>query len=76
MPNDAVQNLRIPGFSKPESVVHDTKQDVYFVSNVGAKSPSALDGDGFISRAGLRAQPFRQSTSRTNCKANLRDPCS
>jgi sugar lactone lactonase YvrE len=46
MPNDdAVQPLRIPGFTKPESVVHDTTQDVYFVSNVGAKK-----GEGFISR--------------------------
>jgi sugar lactone lactonase YvrE len=40
----------IPGFTKPESVVHDTAQDVYFVSNVGAGSPSALDKNGFISR--------------------------
>jgi sugar lactone lactonase YvrE len=51
MPNDdAIQTLRISGFSKPESVVHDSTQDVYFVSNVGPKGPATLDGDGFISR--------------------------
>jgi hypothetical protein len=48
MPND--DEILIPGFTKPESVVHDTAQDVYFVSNVGAGSPSALDKNGFISR--------------------------
>ncbi|HEX6252330.1 MAG TPA: SMP-30/gluconolactonase/LRE family protein [Gemmatimonadaceae bacterium] len=39
----------IAGFSTPESVVYDSEQDVYYVSNING-SPSAADNDGFISR--------------------------
>ena len=39
----------VAGFSTPESVVHDTAADVYFVSNING-SPAAKDGNGFISR--------------------------
>ena len=37
------------GFSTPESVVYDSDQRVWFVSNING-SPSARDGNGFISR--------------------------
>lgn len=37
------------GFSTPESVVYDSDQQVWFVSNING-SPSAKDGNGFISR--------------------------
>lgn len=41
--------VTVEGFAGPESALHDTEADVYFVSNlVGA--PSEKDGDGFISR--------------------------
>ena len=46
----AADTLTISGFSTPESVVHDTVQDVYFVSNIGPGNPGALDHNGFISR--------------------------
>src|SRR5512146_3108429 len=39
----------VPGFSSPESVLHDSAQDVYFVSNING-SATAKDGNGFISR--------------------------
>ena len=37
------------GFSTPESVLYDSDQQVWFVSNING-SPSAKDGNGFISR--------------------------
>ena len=37
------------GFATPESVLHDPAADVYLVSNING-SPSAVDGNGFISR--------------------------
>ena len=37
------------GFSTPESVLYDSEQQVWFVSNING-SPSARDGNGFISR--------------------------
>lgn len=37
------------GFSSPESVLHDSLQDVYFVSNING-SGTARDNNGFISR--------------------------
>lgn len=37
------------GFSTPESVIYDAEQKVWFVSNING-SPSARDGNGFISR--------------------------
>jgi sugar lactone lactonase YvrE len=40
---------RIEGFSTPESVVYDSEQDLYFVSNING-NPSASDNNGFISR--------------------------
>ena len=37
------------GFELPESVLHDTKSDVYLVSNIAGKIP-AKDDNGFISK--------------------------
>lgn len=37
------------GFSTPESVIYDNRLRVWFVSNING-SPSAKDGNGFISR--------------------------
>jgi len=45
----ATRMLTVPGFSTPESVLHDSTQDIYFVSNING-SPTAKDGNGFISR--------------------------
>ena len=39
----------IAGFLAPESVLHDTTQDIYFVSNING-NPTAKDDNGFISR--------------------------
>ena len=39
----------IAGFLAPESVLHDTAQDIYFVSNING-STTAKDNNGFISR--------------------------
>src|SRR5256712_9315056 len=39
----------IEGFLTPESVLHDSAQDIYFVSNITG-SPTAKDNNGFISR--------------------------
>jgi len=39
----------VAGFLTPESVLHDTTQDIYFVSNING-SPTAKDNNGFISR--------------------------
>jgi len=41
--------LTVAGFSTPESVLHDSTQDIYFVSNING-SPTAKDNNGFISR--------------------------
>ncbi len=41
--------VTVEGFLAPESVLHDTTQDIYFVSNVNG-SPLAKDNNGFISR--------------------------
>jgi sugar lactone lactonase YvrE len=45
----ATRVVAVPGFSSPESVLHDSTQDVYFVSNING-SPTVKDGNGFISR--------------------------
>jgi sugar lactone lactonase YvrE len=45
----ATRVLTVAGFSTPESVLHDSAQDVYFVSNING-SPTAKDNNGFISR--------------------------
>ena len=45
----ATKALTIAGFSTPESVLHDSVQDIYFVSNING-SPTAKDDNGFISR--------------------------
>lgn len=37
------------GFSTPESVLYDPQADLYLVSNING-SPSAVDGNGFISQ--------------------------
>src|SRR5258707_3087956 len=44
----ATRTLTVPGFSTPESVLHDSTQDIYFVSNING-SPTAKDNNGFIS---------------------------
>jgi hypothetical protein len=41
--------IEVPGFSGPESMVHDPVADLYFVSNVNGH-PQVLSNDGFISR--------------------------
>jgi glucose/arabinose dehydrogenase len=41
--------FRTEQFRKPESVLHDEEQDVYFVSNIDGES-LAKDGNGFISK--------------------------
>jgi len=45
----ATQVMAVAGFSTPESVLHDSTQDIYFVSNING-SPTAKDNNGFISR--------------------------
>jgi sugar lactone lactonase YvrE len=45
----AARILTVAGFSTPESVLHDSTQDIYFVSNING-SPTAKDNNGFISR--------------------------
>ena len=45
----ATRVLTVAGFSTPESVLHDSAQDIYFVSNING-SPTAKDNNGFISR--------------------------
>jgi sugar lactone lactonase YvrE len=45
----ATKALTVVGFSTPESVLHDSTQDIYFVSNING-SPTAKDNNGFISR--------------------------
>ncbi len=45
----ATRTLAIAGFSTPESVLDDSTQDIYFVSNING-SPTAKDNNGFISR--------------------------
>jgi hypothetical protein len=49
VPPAAAKVLAIEGFLAPETVVHDTMQDIYFVSNVNGGF-AAKDGNGFISR--------------------------
>jgi sugar lactone lactonase YvrE len=39
----------VQGLSAPESVIHDTAQDVFFITNING-NPGAKDGNGFISR--------------------------
>src|SRR6266550_2761375 len=39
----------VQGFLTPESVLHDSAQDIYLVSNING-SPTAKDNNGFISR--------------------------
>lgn len=46
-----VKAATVSGFQTPESVIWDSAQDVYFVSNING-SPTAKDGNGFISRVG------------------------
>jgi len=45
----ATKMLAVDGFLRPESVYHDSAQDIYFVSNING-SPTAKDNNGFISR--------------------------
>jgi hypothetical protein len=45
----ADDGIVVAGFSGPESVVHDTRADVYLVSNINGQALDA-DGNGFISR--------------------------
>ena len=45
----ATKVATVQGFLAPESVLHDSVQDIYFVSNING-SPMAKDNNGFISR--------------------------
>lgn len=45
----ATKVLTVEGFLTPESVLHDSVQDIYFVSNING-GPTAKDDNGFISR--------------------------
>jgi sugar lactone lactonase YvrE len=45
----ATKVAAVEGFLTPESVLYDSTQDIYFVSNING-SPTAKDGNGFISR--------------------------
>jgi sugar lactone lactonase YvrE len=45
----ATKVLTVVGFATPESVLHDSAQDIYFVSSING-SPTAKDNNGFISR--------------------------
>ena len=48
-PPGATKVTAVEGFLTPESVLHDSAQDIYFVSNING-SPTAKDNNGFISR--------------------------
>src|SRR3989441_12055605 len=48
-PPAATKVATVTGFLTPESVLYDSAQDVYFVSNING-SPTAKDNNGFISR--------------------------
>ena len=48
-PTGATKVTTVTGFLTPESVLYDSVQDIYFVSNING-SPTAKDGNGFISR--------------------------
>jgi len=45
----ATKVVTVQGLLAPESVLHDSAQDIYFVSNING-SPMAKDNNGFISR--------------------------
>src|SRR6266700_4141035 len=45
----ATKVATVLGFLAPESVLHNSAQDIYFVSNING-SPMAKDNNGFISR--------------------------
>ena len=48
-PAAATRVLTVQGFLTPESVLHDSTQDIYFVSNINGAA-LAKDDNGFISR--------------------------
>src|SRR3989442_4942763 len=48
-PPPAAKVATVGGFLTPESVLHDTTQDIYFVSNING-SPTAKDNNGLIRR--------------------------
>ena len=45
----ASDGIVVTGFSDPESVVHDTRADIYLVSNINGQ-PLGADDNGFISQ--------------------------
>lgn len=45
-----------PGFSGPESVVHDADRDQLYVSNMGTHGEGSMPGDGFISRVSAKGE--------------------
>jgi sugar lactone lactonase YvrE len=47
--SSATKLLAVEGLRTPESVVHDSVQDIYFVSNING-NPTTKDDNGFISR--------------------------
>ncbi len=48
---DPIDVVVTSGFDRPESAVHDTKNDVYLVSNITG-GPTDRDNTGFISKVG------------------------
>jgi SMP-30/Gluconolactonase/LRE-like region len=50
-----VVNLTVTGFERPESVLHDTRNDVYLVSSING-GPRDVDDNGFISRLSPNGQ--------------------
>jgi hypothetical protein len=48
-------NITVTGFNRPESVLHDTRRDVYLVSNITG-GPRDTDNTGFISRLSPNGQ--------------------
>src|SRR6266545_2003524 len=59
----ATKALTIAGFSTPESVLHDSAQDIYFVSNIGG-SPTAKDNNGSSVACGPTARSRISSSSK------------
>jgi hypothetical protein len=48
-PKASTPSITVTGLATPESVLHDTARDVYFVSNING-APTAKDDNGFISK--------------------------
>lgn len=51
--NKLVKQWEASGFSTPECVILDAKNNCLYVSNIGKENSLAADGDGFISKLSL-----------------------